>query len=55
MSPKGLRYRIKTYASGRRVKQEMLGDRVLRTTPLPRVHPNKTRRKLARRRRRIGL
>lgn len=53
--PSGIHYKIKTYPSGRRVRQRILGDRVIATEPMARIRQTKTRRKLKKRRRRIGM
>ena len=56
MLPKGTFYRIKTYASGKKVRLAISTDgRILEATPVvSKVKRTKTGKRLARRRRRIG-
>lgn len=52
--PRGAYYRIRTYQSGKRVRQTILNGRVIEIKSMPRIKQTKTRRALKRRRRRIG-
>ena len=52
---RGVSYRIKTYASGKRVKQAISPTgRIIETKVLLKTRPNKSRIRLAKRKRRIG-
>jgi len=53
-SKKGIRYRVRTYPSGKRVRLAFIGDRVVESTPMPRIKQTKTKRRLKNARRRIG-
>ena len=52
--PRGAYYRIRTYQSGKRVRQTVLNGRVIETRAMPRIKQTKTRQALKRRKRRIG-
>jgi len=55
MAPrKGVRYRIKTYPSGRRVRQAIVNGRVVETKTIHNKQ-TKTRKRLSLAKRRIGL
>ena len=51
---KGVRYKIRTYPSGKRVRLGFIGDRVVETKELPRARQTKTSKRLKTKRRRIG-
>jgi hypothetical protein len=52
---KNVKYRIRVYPSGKRVKVALLGNRIVDTEPMRPVRQTKSRKRLARKRRRIGL
>ncbi len=49
-----MHYRVKTYPSGKRVRQALIGDRVVETKSMP-TKQTKSRKRLSRARRKIGL
>ena len=51
----GTKSRVVTYPSGRRVRLTMVDDRVVSRTPLPRMRPTKSAKRLRNVKRRIGL
>ena len=53
--PRGTKFRIKTYKSGKRARLAIFQDEVIETTPLPLPKSTKTQKRLARRKKRIGL
>lgn len=48
-------YRYKTYPSGRRVRLAFIGDRVVETKSMPKTKLTKTKRRLNRKLKRIGI
>ena len=54
--PKNTRYRVRTYPSGKRVRLAISpGGRVIETKTMRKIKQTKSRKRLTRKRRRIGL
>jgi len=52
---RGVKYKVHTYASGRRMRIAIIGNQIVERISMPRVRMTKSRKRLARKKRRLGL